>query len=109
MLSIDGLEGTGARAQLQSPDLSKGPLLNRQQPPHVPQHAHKAQPPMTQTGRGGGRRLLITAGPTHEPIDAVRFIGNRSSRRPGSALATEAASRDWAVTLLMGPGGALPS
>jgi phosphopantothenoylcysteine decarboxylase/phosphopantothenate--cysteine ligase len=64
---------------------------------------------MTQTGPGGGRRLLITAGPTHEPIDAVRFIGNRSSGRLGSALATEAASRDWAVTLLMGPGGALPT
>ena len=53
-------------------------------------------------------RLLITAGPTHEPIDAVRFIGNRSSGRVGSALATEAASRGWAVTLLMGPGTVVP-
>jgi len=49
------------------------------------------------------RRLLITAGPTHEPIDAVRFIGNRSSGRLGVALADEAARRSWSVTLLLGP------
>jgi phosphopantothenoylcysteine decarboxylase/phosphopantothenate--cysteine ligase len=50
-----------------------------------------------------GRTLLITAGPTHEPIDAVRFIGNRSSGRVGVALADEAAGRGWTVTLLLGP------
>lgn len=49
------------------------------------------------------RRLLITAGPTHEPIDAVRFIGNRSSGRMGVALAAHAARRGWLVTLLLGP------
>ncbi|MCX5691285.1 MAG: phosphopantothenoylcysteine decarboxylase, partial [Planctomycetota bacterium] len=47
--------------------------------------------------------LLITAGPTHEPIDAVRFIGNRSSGRMGMALATTAAARGWNTTLLLGP------
>lgn len=57
----------------------------------------------------GGRRLLITAGPTHEPIDAVRFIGNRSSGRLGVALADEAARRDWSVTLLLGPTGIVPT
>ncbi len=54
-------------------------------------------------------RVLITAGPTHEPIDAVRFIGNRSSGRMGSALATQAAARGWDVTLLMGPLTVLPT
>lgn len=49
------------------------------------------------------RRMLITAGPTHEPIDAVRFIGNRSSGRLGVALANEAVGRGWDVTLLLGP------
>jgi phosphopantothenoylcysteine decarboxylase / phosphopantothenate---cysteine ligase len=49
------------------------------------------------------KRLLITAGPTHEPIDAVRFIGNRSSGRLGVALADAAAARGWQVTLLLGP------
>ena len=49
------------------------------------------------------KRMLITAGPTHEPIDAVRFIGNRSSGRMGCALADAAAGRGWDVTLLLGP------
>lgn len=49
------------------------------------------------------RRMLITAGPTHEPIDAVRYIGNRSSGRLGIALAGEAARRGWTTTLLLGP------
>lgn len=48
-------------------------------------------------------RLLITAGPTHEPIDAVRFLGNRSSGRLGVALADAAAARGWQVMLLLGP------
>ena len=47
--------------------------------------------------------LLITAGPTHEPIDAVRYLGNRSSGRLGVALADEACRRGAAVTLLLGP------
>ncbi|MBC7834612.1 MAG: phosphopantothenoylcysteine decarboxylase [Phycisphaerales bacterium] len=56
-----------------------------------------------------GRRLLITAGPTYEPIDAVRFIGNRSSGRLGIALADEAARRGWRVTLLLGPTALAPT
>lgn len=48
------------------------------------------------------RRLLITSGPTQEPIDAVRFIGNRSSGRLGAALADAAAAGGWQVTLLAG-------
>lgn len=55
------------------------------------------------------RRLLITAGPTYEPIDAVRFIGNRSSGRLGSSLADHAAQAGWRVTLLLGPNAILPS
>ncbi len=59
-----------------------------------------------ETGRPSARppiRVLITAGPTHEPIDAVRYIGNRSSGRLGVALSDEAARRGCAVTLLLGP------
>ena len=47
-----------------------------------------------------GRRLLVTAGGTREPIDSVRFIGNRSSGRMGFALARQAARRGADVTLL---------
>ena len=48
-------------------------------------------------------RMLITAGPTHEPIDAVRYIANRSSGRMGLALAEAAVERRWPTTLLLGP------
>ena len=48
-------------------------------------------------------RLLISAGPTHEPIDAVRFIGNRSSGKLGVLLAEHAARLGWDTTLLLGP------
>lgn len=50
-----------------------------------------------------GQRLLITAGPTQEPIDSVRFLGNRSSGRLGVALAEAAAELGWNVRLLLGP------
>jgi len=53
-------------------------------------------------------RVLITAGPTHEPIDRVRFIGNRSSGRMGIALAAASAKRGWPTTLLLGPVGLPP-
>jgi phosphopantothenoylcysteine decarboxylase/phosphopantothenate--cysteine ligase len=54
-------------------------------------------------------RLLITAGPTREPIDAVRFISNRSSGKLGIALARAADEAGHDVTLLLGPGPATPS
>jgi phosphopantothenoylcysteine decarboxylase/phosphopantothenate--cysteine ligase len=50
-----------------------------------------------------GRRILITAGPTFEDLDPVRYIGNRSSGRMGFALAAEAAGRGAEVCLVAGP------
>jgi phosphopantothenoylcysteine decarboxylase/phosphopantothenate--cysteine ligase len=50
-----------------------------------------------------GMRVLVTAGPTHEDIDPVRYIGNRSSGKMGYALAAEAARRGARVTLVTGP------
>jgi phosphopantothenoylcysteine decarboxylase / phosphopantothenate---cysteine ligase len=50
-----------------------------------------------------GRHVLVTAGPTVEDIDPVRFIGNRSSGRMGFALAREAHARGARVTLVCGP------
>jgi len=47
-----------------------------------------------------GRRVLVTAGGTREPLDAVRFLGNRSSGRMGAALAAEASRRGAEVTLV---------
>ena len=48
-------------------------------------------------------KVLITAGPTHEPLDPVRFIGNRSSGKMGIAIAEEFAKRGFEVTLVKGP------
>jgi len=50
-----------------------------------------------------GKRVLITAGPTFEPIDPVRFIGNHSSGKMGIAISEEMASRGAAVELVLGP------
>ena len=50
-----------------------------------------------------GKHLLITAGPTHEPIDPVRVIANRSSGRQGFAIARAAAEAGARVTLVSGP------
>src|SRR5688572_4686209 len=51
----------------------------------------------------GGRRAVVTAGPTHEPIDPVRYIGNRSSGRQGFAIAAALAAAGAEVTLVSGP------
>lgn len=50
-----------------------------------------------------GRRILVSAGPTYEDIDPVRYIGNRSSGRMGYAVASEARRRGAVVTLVSGP------
>src|SRR5512135_516833 len=54
-------------------------------------------------GELSDRRVLVTAGPTLEDIDPVRFIGNRSSGRMGYAIAAEARKRGASVTLVSGP------
>jgi phosphopantothenoylcysteine decarboxylase/phosphopantothenate--cysteine ligase len=55
-----------------------------------------------------GRRVVVAAGPTWEPLDPVRFIGNRSSGKMGFAVARQAARRGAEVTLVAGP-TALPT
>ena len=50
-----------------------------------------------------GKHILVTAGPTHEPIDPVRVIANRSSGRQGFAIAAAAAEAGARVTLVAGP------
>jgi phosphopantothenoylcysteine decarboxylase/phosphopantothenate--cysteine ligase len=55
-----------------------------------------------------GRHVLVTSGPTHEPIDPVRYIANRSSGKQGAAIAAEAARLGARVTLVTGPVSAAP-
>lgn len=56
-----------------------------------------------------GKRVVITAGPTHEAIDPVRFIGNHSTGRMGIALADELVRRGAHVDLILGPSALKPS
>src|ERR687898_3508270 len=55
-----------------------------------------------------GTRIVVTAGPTWEPIDPVRFVGNRSTGKMGFAVAAEAFGRGADVTLVVGPGTVEP-
>ena len=63
---------------------------------------------LSSAGDLAGRRIVVTAGPTWEPIDPVRFVGNRSTGKMGFAVATEAFERGAAVTLVVGPGTVEP-
>jgi phosphopantothenoylcysteine decarboxylase / phosphopantothenate---cysteine ligase len=55
-----------------------------------------------------GQRVLVTAGPTYEDLDPVRYLGNRSSGKMGFAVAAEAVRRGAAVTLVAGPSAVEP-
>ena len=63
---------------------------------------------LSSTGDLAGRRIVVTAGPTWEPIDPVRFVGNRSTGKMGFAVAAESFERGAAVTLVVGPGTVEP-
>ena len=59
--------------------------------------------PAGAAGALAGRHVLVTSGPTHEPIDPVRYIANRSSGKQGHAIAAAAAALGARVTLISGP------
>jgi phosphopantothenoylcysteine decarboxylase/phosphopantothenate--cysteine ligase len=67
----------------------------------VGQVAPDASPP--KAGALAGLYVLVTSGPTHEPIDPVRYVANRSSGRQGHAIAAAAAAEGAQVTLVSGP------
>jgi phosphopantothenoylcysteine decarboxylase / phosphopantothenate---cysteine ligase len=62
----------------------------------------------TQKADFQGKKILITAGPTYEPIDPVRFVGNRSSGKMGVAIAEKLAERGAKVHLVLGPSKLTP-
>ena len=70
-------------------------------PPRTAGHRRPALRPVEVTL--AGKRIIVTAGPTHEPIDPVRVIANRSSGRQGFAIAGAAADAGARVTLVAGP------
>jgi phosphopantothenoylcysteine decarboxylase/phosphopantothenate--cysteine ligase len=66
---------------------------------------HGLQASPGDSGPLGGRHIIVTSGPTYEPIDPVRFLGNRSSGRQGHAIAQAAIGAGARVTLVTGPVG----
>ena len=87
--------GTGAMAE---PESGPGRLA---EPPEILEAIRGALAP--QAGSLAGRHALVTAGPTHEPIDPVRYIANRSSGKQGYAIAAALAALGARVTLVSGP------
>ncbi|MGO9005997.1 MAG: bifunctional phosphopantothenoylcysteine decarboxylase/phosphopantothenate--cysteine ligase CoaBC [Beijerinckiaceae bacterium] len=62
-----------------------------------------AEPHLFATRALAGRRIIVTSGPTHEPIDPVRYLANRSSGKQGHAIAAAAAAAGAEVVLISGP------
>jgi phosphopantothenoylcysteine decarboxylase/phosphopantothenate--cysteine ligase len=103
----ENLRLLGARGvhilQPESGDLASG-LRGEGRLPEPPAIADWVDGLLTaQAGDFAGRTILVTAGPTQEPIDPVRYIGNRSSGKMGYALAAAAAHRGARVVLISGP------
>ena len=86
-------EGEVGRGRMAEPDEIAAAVLRR----------------LDSAGGMRGLRVLVTAGGTREPIDAVRYVGNRSSGRMGAAVADEAAWRGAEVTLLLAAATATPA
>ena len=86
-----------AEGELASPLVGKGRM---EEPEHIVAYLERF---FTQRDELAGKHIVITAGPTYEKIDPVRFVGNYSSGKMGFALAEECASRGAQVTLVAGP------
>jgi phosphopantothenoylcysteine decarboxylase/phosphopantothenate--cysteine ligase len=103
---LDALRRRGARVvgpvagALASGEVGMGRMA---EPEEVVAAIEEAAAPSAARGPLAGRTVLVTAGPTHEPLDPVRFLGNRSSGKMGFALAAEAARRGARVVLVAGP------
>lgn len=101
--NLDTLAGDGVRfvdpgeGYLACGWIGKGRLA---EPEDIVASAHAILQPSTPLT---GQRVLVTAGPTYEDLDPVRYIGNRSSGRMGIAIAAEAVRRGASVTLVVGP------
>ncbi len=73
------------------------------EPMQISAAAERLLEPSAKTGPLAGQRVVVTAGPTHEPLDPVRFLTNRSSGRQGFAIAEAAAAAGADVVLVSGP------
>ena len=104
LLQADGVHIIGPNAGEMAERGEAGPG-RMAEPAEILQRIEALIAPPRQGTRGplAGRHVLVTSGPTHEPIDPVRYIANRSSGKQGSAIATAAAAAGARVTLVSGP------
>jgi phosphopantothenoylcysteine decarboxylase / phosphopantothenate---cysteine ligase len=98
-LSADGVRFVGPNAG-EMAERGEAGLGRMAEPLEI---AAAAEAMLRPTGPLSGKRILVTAGPTHEPIDPVRFIANRSSGKQGYAIASAAAAAGADVVLVSGP------
>jgi phosphopantothenoylcysteine decarboxylase/phosphopantothenate--cysteine ligase len=112
--------GKGRLAPPEAIVAAAGTVLSGGSLPFVPDRSHRSPAPTVTAGAGesgagatshdlDGLHVLVTAGGTREPIDPVRFIGNRSSGKQGHAVAVEAAERGAKVTLVTTTGLPAPA
>ena len=99
-LSLDGVQTIGPNAgeMAEAGESGRGRMA---EPTEIAEAALRLAKPHAQPLKG--KRVLITSGPTHEPIDPVRYIANRSSGKQGHAIAAAAAAAGADVTLVSGP------
>ncbi|MGV1685173.1 bifunctional phosphopantothenoylcysteine decarboxylase/phosphopantothenate--cysteine ligase CoaBC [Sphingopyxis sp. NJF-3] len=91
--------------RLPEPEAIKRAIDEALSSPRLPEGNFSGQPDFAPANHRPlyGRRILVTAGPTHEPIDPVRYIANRSSGKQGFAIAAAAAEAGAEVLLVAGP------
>ncbi|NNC60588.1 MAG: bifunctional phosphopantothenoylcysteine decarboxylase/phosphopantothenate synthase [Erythrobacter sp.] len=94
---------TGAGKQRPEPIVTGSPLVEDEPFENSPLDGQPEFDPDPEHRPLYGRHVLVTAGPTHEPIDPVRYIANRSSGKQGFAIAAAAAAAGARVTLVAGP------
>lgn len=107
--NVQALQEQGARLiPSQSGELASGSIGygRMEEPERILEHLEEA---FQKAQRLRDRKVLVTAGPTHEAIDPVRYIGNRASGKMGVALAEAASKRGAEVTLVLGPGSVRPA
>src|SRR6185503_18150505 len=99
-LSLDGVQTIGPNdgEMAEAGESGRGRMA---EPGEIAEAAMRLARPRAQPLKG--KRVLITSGPTHEPIDPVRYIANRSSGKQGHAIAAAAAAAGAEVTLVSGP------
>lgn len=100
--------GEFGKGRLPEPEAIAAEIARLLETPFASSEVEKrfAQPVLDRREPNGGlsgKHILITAGPTHEPIDPVRYIANRSSGKQGFAIAAAAAKAGARVTLVAGP------